>query len=151
MSRHGLSRHGLISAAPGTPVAAGGKKKRRCGEVMGGATAECTAVVCCCPFAVMDALVLALYKAPRGMCRKAIEKKRRRTRNRRLLKLRESGEGPGGKKDESVVVVVGGKPATEEATDGEAAAMEAVDLEMYDKFYGTGFWRSCSQRSSDAL
>ncbi|KAL9661547.1 hypothetical protein QQ045_026371 [Rhodiola kirilowii] len=141
MSRHGLLRSTATSSgATPTPIVA--KKKRRCGEVMGGATAECTAVVCCCPFAVMDMLVLALYKAPKGMCKKAIDKNRRKRKNARLLKQQHASDvvlHDGGKKEEDVVVMVE-KQADE--------AMEAVDLEMYDNFYGTGFWRSSSQRSS---
>lgn len=113
---------------------------------MGGATAECTAVVCCCPFAFMDMLVLALYKAPKGMCRKAIEKKKRNRKKKMLLRQERASDG--------VVLEDGGIGNL--TLDGELvpakdlAVMEAVDmdLEMYGKLYGTGFWRSDSQRSS---
>ncbi|KAJ8570594.1 hypothetical protein K7X08_037566 [Anisodus acutangulus] len=51
--------------------------KARFAEVAGGTTAECTAVACCCPCGIVNLLVLAVYKVPAGLCRKALRKNRR--------------------------------------------------------------------------
>ncbi|KAD7479760.1 hypothetical protein E3N88_02896 [Mikania micrantha] len=48
----------------------------------GGTTAECAAVVCCFPCTVFHVILMAVYKVPAGLYRKAVRKKR----HRRLLK-----------------------------------------------------------------
>ncbi|CAN1770150.1 hypothetical protein LINPERHAP1_LOCUS11523 [Linum perenne] len=53
---------------------------KRIGEVAGGAAAECAAVCCCCPCTLMNIVVMAIYKVPACLCRKA---KKRRQRLRR--------------------------------------------------------------------
>ncbi|GAB2272601.1 hypothetical protein Dimus_007423 [Dionaea muscipula] len=55
---------------------------QRFAEVAGGTAAECAAVCCCCPCGIVDLLVLAVYKVPAGLCRKALRSRRRR----RLIK-----------------------------------------------------------------
>ncbi|KAJ8565209.1 hypothetical protein K7X08_007785 [Anisodus acutangulus] len=60
----------------------GGFRKARFAEVAGVTAAECTAVFCCCPCGLVNLLVLAVYKLPAGLCRKALRRKRRR----RLMK-----------------------------------------------------------------
>ncbi|KAL3535999.1 hypothetical protein ACH5RR_004460, partial [Cinchona calisaya] len=56
----------------------GGSK--RVAEVLGGTAAECAAICCCCPCGLVNLLVLAVYKVPAGLCRKALRKKRQRRR-----------------------------------------------------------------------
>ncbi|KAG9135708.1 hypothetical protein Leryth_002436 [Lithospermum erythrorhizon] len=108
----------------------------RCAEVVGTTSAECAAVCCCCPCAVVNLLILAVYKLPAGIYKKAIRKKRRRR----------------------MILNVNGLPPSERRWDcGELVAMVdahhsdkdilALEEEMWGKFYGSGFFRSPSQRS----
>ncbi|KAL4576846.1 hypothetical protein LXL04_012946 [Taraxacum kok-saghyz] len=60
------------------PEECSSRGSHRLAEVAGGTTAECAAVVCCFPCTVVHFLVLAVYKVPAGLCRKALRKKRRR-------------------------------------------------------------------------
>ncbi|TKY66997.1 hypothetical protein E2542_SST09888 [Spatholobus suberectus] len=53
-------------------------KRRGVGEVAGGAAADCAAVCCCCPCAVLNLVVLAVYRVPAGLVKKAAHKRRRR-------------------------------------------------------------------------
>ncbi|XP_021892624.1 uncharacterized protein LOC110810690 [Carica papaya] len=131
------------------------KKGRKLGEMAGGAAAECAAVCCCCPCTVMNLLVLAVYRLPSGLCKKAWKKRLRQRRKRQngllvgdMSLSRESGSWPSGIDLETEV-----KRVADGDGDGAIAGVgdcetEAVDLdkEMWDRFCGTGFWRSPSQR-----
>ncbi|KAJ7948119.1 Pollen preferential protein [Quillaja saponaria] len=70
------------------------RERRRVGEMAGGTAAECAAICCCCPCTVMNLLVLAVYKVPAGLCRKAIRRKKRqriaKKRSKSLLRHRPS-------------------------------------------------------------
>ncbi|KAI3520425.1 hypothetical protein L2E82_32935 [Cichorium intybus] len=138
------------------PEECSSRGSHRLAEVAGGTTAECAAVVCCFPCTVVNFLVLAVYKVPAGLCRKALRKKRRR----RLLKkglLIKSTRGVGDISSTHGISIDG----TEFSLHPEAAAaaerlvvksMDAdedlmeLENEMWETFYGTGFWRSLSQR-----
>ncbi|KVI00063.1 uncharacterized protein LOC112519802 [Cynara cardunculus var. scolymus] len=131
----------------------------RLAEVAGGTTAECAAVCCCCPFALVNLLVLAVYGVPAGLCRKALRKKRRR----RLLKkglLVQDGDVSSHRGSSSydaaelliheairydVTEVLIDSPAERFMMAADSDVIE-IENEMWDKFYGTGFWRSASQR-----
>ncbi|KAI5667103.1 hypothetical protein M9H77_16956 [Catharanthus roseus] len=122
------------------------RHRDRIGEVAGVTTAECAAVCCCCPCAVVNLIVLAVYKVPTGLCKKALKKNKRK----RLL----------GKKKKNSSSVDNNQKTTKKAggeeeelsSDGEhqdiVGVIDAVDIdsEMWDRFYGAGFWRSASQR-----
>ncbi|XP_076948107.1 uncharacterized protein LOC143620260 [Bidens hawaiensis] len=120
---------------------------RRFAEVAGGTTAECAAVICCFPCTVVNILVLAVYKVPAGLCRKALRNRRLRRRRRRVMN---DGLLIGGD------VSVDGMDGTEFAINpAELLAVKALTVdeefvelenEMWETFYGTGFWRSLSQR-----
>ncbi|KAF9620469.1 hypothetical protein IFM89_013086 [Coptis chinensis] len=138
-------REPLLSKDP--PPSANGNT--RFAEVAGGTTAECAAVCCCCPCGLMNLLVLAVYKLPAGLCRKALKKKRRK-------RLMNSGLFPHGKScgcgcEEDGEFQV--HPVSVEMFKveniveklNEEKVME-LEKEMWDKFYSTGFWRSPSQR-----
>ncbi|KAK3225281.1 hypothetical protein Dsin_005143 [Dipteronia sinensis] len=56
------------------------KKGKKFGETVGGTATECTVVCCCCPFTVMNLLVLAVYKVQAGLCKKAWRRQRKRQR-----------------------------------------------------------------------
>lgn len=124
-------------------------RRRRAGEMAGGGAAECAAVCCCCPCAVLNFLVLAVYKVPAGLLRKAV-----RRRPRRLVK-----NGANGKKNDVVLLQpqrsssATGTTMLEEHLAKDSATEklpEAVALEndMWARFGGTGFWRSESQRAN---
>lgn len=152
-----LQQQALPANRRGTPPP---KEHRRAGEVAGGATAECAAVFCCVPCAVMDLVVLAAYKVPAGLLKKAMGKKNRRRLQKKkrrgdvLLRQqqvhvqlqaqqqnRQNGVVAEGKK-------VGPTLLEEHLAKDAAKKSESVELEeeMWAQFNGTGFWRSTSQR-----
>lgn len=122
-------------------------------EVAGGTAAECAAVWCCGPCAVVNLIVLAVYKVPAGLCRKAIRhRRRRRMMKKGLWPVASSAERQSFEWDETaaftkeyddVTVVVLGGSEMELEMDVE---LRELEKEMWDRFYGTGFWRSASQR-----
>lgn len=118
----------------------------RLAEVAGGTTAECAAVCCCCPCGLVNLLVLAVYKVPAGLCRKALRRKRRR----RLMKM---GLLPTRKCscDEQEFQIHPFTPPTTmvNALESVPENMEVIELEkeMFEKFYSGGFWRSSSRRN----
>lgn len=127
----------------------GGLRRIRVAEVAGGATAECAAVCCCCPCVVAELVVLAVYKVPAGLCRKALRKQR----HRRLLKkgMMQPRNGGGGGDEEffqlhSVCSSGSSVLSGFESLSDDAEVVE-LEKEMFDKFYGAGFWRSPSQKS----
>lgn len=127
----------------------GGVRKARLAEVAGGTAADCAAVCCCCPCGLVNLLVMAVYKLPAGLCRKALRRKRRR----RLMKkgILQQPKGQCGFDDSEISIHPIG--ATQLAVvDGGSSLksdkdMVALEKEMWSKFYGAGFWRSPSQRS----
>ncbi|CAL0310559.1 unnamed protein product [Lupinus luteus] len=129
--------------------------KHSFGEVVGGTAAECVAVCCCFPCGLANFIILAIYKVPAGLCRQMLKKRRRK----RLVK---EGKFPPIKRrhcscgccefnglrihpmcanDESDIKSI----HSVEPDDKDAIALEK---EMWDKFYGTGFWRSSSRRET---
>lgn len=118
------------------------EEKTRFSEVAGGTAAGCAAICCCCPCALMNLLVLAVYRVPAGLCRKAWKKnKRRRLKKKGLLQKK---AGPTSCCCDEMEV----REPTVGVCDEEN---ETVDLEnkMWDQFTGTGFWRSTSQRDAE--
>ncbi|OAY47295.1 uncharacterized protein LOC110617891 [Manihot esculenta] len=115
---------------------------KRCGEVAGGTTAECVAVCCCCPCALMNFLVLTIYKMPACLCRKARKRHRKR------------------KHDSLLVHTVSKDSCKEELMEKQKAGVgihdggesdtgaDELEKEMWYRFYATGFWRSPSHRST---
>lgn len=118
---------------------------KRVAEVVGGTTAECVAVCCCCPCGLVNLLVLAVYKVPAGLCRKALRQKRRR-------KVKNGGHLPPRKCGCNDVELFQLHPLPGPLLTAESDK-DVVELEkeMWDKFYSTGFWRSPSQRSDSAV
>lgn len=112
----------------------------RCGEVAGRSAAEVTAVACCCPFAVMDLVLLALYKVPAGLCRKAGRRKRRR-----LAKKRRQQRSMGPVESVTDVDVAESSVADliKKGGTGDEAAGK-LEKEMWAQFSEAGFWRSPS-------
>lgn len=90
----------------------------------------------------MHVIVLAVYKVPAGLYKKALNKKRRR----RLLKKGLVIQNGGNVVDiEGVSVEGDGEGFVRKSVDCDGEFVE-LENEMWDKFYGTGFFRSLSQR-----
>lgn len=135
--------------------------RRAAGEMAGGTAAECTAIICCFPCTVMNIVVLAVYKVPAGLCKKAIHNHKRNPPPRKvktndvLLQERtstfaasdyavttlEDHLAPGRKKN------VAGAGANADVADngGEFSESGELEKEMWAQFNGIGFWRSPSQ------
>ncbi|KAI3461229.1 hypothetical protein Pfo_017892 [Paulownia fortunei] len=116
---------------------------------MGETTGECAAVCCCCPCAMMDLLILAVYRLPTGLWRKKKRKRlltKRRKSSSEDRKNRRKSNSFGFYTDEE-------EEEEEESGEGEdyRGKNDAVewDNEMWERFYGAGFWRSASQREDD--
>lgn len=118
-----------------TPV----KSSARVAEMVGGTAAGCAAVCCCCPCTVLDFVVLAVVKVPRGLCKRAMRARRRKIAAKRKKEMGVSDEE--GK--ERLEVEVAQVMAVERASPEEVAKME---MEVWAPFYGAGFWRSPSQK-----
>ncbi|KAL8227126.1 hypothetical protein R6Q57_016958 [Mikania cordata] len=107
------------------------RRSSRVGEVVGGTAAEVAAVSCCFPFAMVDFMVLTMYKVPAGLCRKAM---RRRSRRRSLIHYQE----------EPVTVMQPAAPveSVERLVTPEADKdVLAFENEMWEKFSKSGFGR----------
>ncbi|XP_071708203.1 uncharacterized protein [Rutidosis leptorrhynchoides] len=131
------------------PMENSSSKSHRLAEVAGGTTAECAAVVCCFPCTVVNILVLAVYKVPTGLYRKALQKKRRRRMMKKGLLIQSTrgvDDVSGGSSRR--ISIDGTEIALHPATVDRFSDEEFIELEneMWNKFYGTGFWRSLSQR-----
>ncbi|KAK7337344.1 hypothetical protein VNO77_17911 [Canavalia gladiata] len=122
------------------------------GEVVGSTTAECVAVCCCFPCSLANLLVLAIYKVPAGLCRRMLKKKRlRKMIKKGLLQPKRSSCSCGCCDDvnnpwlspmcSSDASDITRLYSTE--PDSDAVALEK---EMLEKFFSTGFWRSSSRR-----
>ncbi|XP_022841834.1 uncharacterized protein LOC111365511 [Olea europaea var. sylvestris] len=121
----------------------GGDREVRLAEVAGGTVAECAAVCCCCPCGLANLLVLAVYKLPAGLCRKALRRKRhRRMIKNGLLPSRKCGCDD----KELQILTIPSRMAMVNALESDKDVAE-LEKEMWEKFYGAGFWRSPSQRS----
>lgn len=113
----------------------------RAGEVAGGAAAECTAVVCCFPCAVMDMVVLTVYKVPAGLCRKAIDKRKGKPSPRRMNHEQVL------LKERNTTCSNCDSAMSKEAEGVSLMESSEFDKELWAKFRGTGFWRSPSTES----
>lgn len=120
-------------------------------EVAGGTTAECAAVCCCCPCGLANLLFLTIYKLPAGLCRRVLRRKRREQLLKKGLLLPRSRRCKCGCDDTELHIhpmSVYHKSDEEDEAEKEKGRKEMVKLEkvMWETFYGTGFWRSPSQR-----
>ncbi|KAL5137394.1 hypothetical protein HKD37_10G027763 [Glycine soja] len=132
------------------------------GEAVGG-----TAAVCCCfSFGLANIMYLAMYKVPAMLCQKAL---RRKQRSRRLLLFQTTEEAAAvpsrprctcGCCDDIISVGRvyplcsndGGDVAVLRSRSSVEKDKEVVELEkeMWERFYGSGFWRSPSQRENSS-
>lgn len=133
----------------------------RFAELAGGTAAECAAVCCCCPCGLANLLYLTIYKVPAGLCRRALRKKRRKQLIKKGLLPPIAERCRCGCDDTELQI----HPATgfhdcgdllksdEESSsdDEEEEEMLKLEKEMWETFYGTGFWRSPSQREPPSI
>ncbi|XP_057507221.1 uncharacterized protein LOC130790251 [Actinidia eriantha] len=155
--RHPLLASSKSSSVLSSPSVGGGNEVGRAGigEVAGGTAAECAAVCCCCPCALVELVVLTVYKLPAGLCRRALrQKRRRRLAAKGLLPRRSCRRRCDCGCDETDLQI---HPVTANSDMSPPSAVRKVQLdtdvvrlerEMWDRFDGTGFWRSPSQRSN---
>ncbi|KAE8689964.1 Detected protein of unknown function [Hibiscus syriacus] len=120
------------------------------GEFCGGMTAECAAICCCCPCTIANILVLAFYKVPVGLCLRALRLKRRRKLQKKGLLQPNNREHCGlAGNSELQICMEDVFPEVKACEETEKAVVE-LEKEMWQRFYGTGFWRSPSQREGES-
>nr|XP_043611920.1 uncharacterized protein LOC122583599 [Erigeron canadensis] len=154
-------RQYTIDDAVPQPLLQNNNSSNRLAEFAGGTTAECAAVCCCFPLSLVNLLVLAVYGIPAGLCRKLLRKKRRRKLLKKRLLI-----GAGDDEDDLSRSSFGYEyePVASTARflvrpvevrvcdDRDDDVIEKDDdvmvfeNEMWERFYGTGFWRSGSRR-----
>ncbi|KAK7396795.1 hypothetical protein VNO78_17954 [Psophocarpus tetragonolobus] len=131
-----------------------GKMATRVGEVVGGTAAECVAVCCCIPCGVANFLLLAFYKIPAGLCRRMLKKRRHRKMLKEDLRKPTRLHCSCGCCDDvhsSRIYPMCANDAFDVKRlhapdpDNDVHTM-ALEKEMWDQFYSTGFWRSSSNR-----
>ncbi|KAK7272271.1 hypothetical protein RJT34_28764 [Clitoria ternatea] len=123
-------------------------ERRRVSEVAGHATADCAAVCCCLPCAAMDMLILAAFKVPAGLVKKAIDKRKRQLRQKKIMSKKEALLDYRSNSFDNVGFGLGPRPIWEEplAEEEMECPHSQLEEEMWAQFNGTGFWRSSSQR-----
>ncbi|KFK32411.1 hypothetical protein AALP_AA6G238300 [Arabis alpina] len=123
-------------------------ERRKVGEVAGGAAAECAAVWCCCPCAVVNLVVLVVYRVPAALCKKAW----RQSKRRHFVRKRHGLLAQGSQSTVHARLNENDPTAQTVFQDSEASAelndVVMLENEMLDRFYGAGFWRSPSQRDT---
>ncbi|PNX89690.1 hypothetical protein L195_g045812 [Trifolium pratense] len=136
------------------------KASTHLGEAVGGTAAVC----CCCPFALANVVYLTIYKVPATICQRVLKK----SKQRRHRRVKSAGDVmyPAKRRctcgccDEVGVLVHptcsddemdldGGVKSESVGVEEDKDVME-LEKEMWETFYGTGFWRSSSQRNKDS-
>ncbi|KAH9699347.1 hypothetical protein WN944_027394 [Citrus x changshan-huyou] len=154
MAGQGLIRSPSLTQRRQPLLAKNGQERRgnKFGEFVGGTTAECAAVCCCCPCTVMNLLVLAVYKVPAGLCKKAWRKQRKRHRIARRKQVGGLLMGPttgGPNAEEKVAQTEELLVAAADQQEGEDEKAAELEKAMWDRFHGAGFWRSPSQKEKE--
>ncbi|RDX67242.1 hypothetical protein CR513_53908, partial [Mucuna pruriens] len=121
-------------------------KRRGVGEAAGGAAAECAAVCCCFPCAVLNLVVLAVYKVPKGLARKAADKRRRRLPKKNDDVLLHPNRSSSAVANEVTVGSTRVEELFSQGLENDKPEEDRLEKEMWARFAGTGFWRSDSQR-----
>lgn len=149
-------------------------KPPECHELAGRTTAECLAILCCCPLCIIDFTILTTCKIPVGLCRKILRKKRlssslkRSNKNKQNIKKKKSGN------EKDVVIKKDGEDDffciefsapriavnDRQVVDAAKAVVESsvwpgfqpspemtnMDEQMRNMFFSTGFFRSMSNK-----
>ncbi|GAB4824581.1 hypothetical protein Ancab_007454 [Ancistrocladus abbreviatus] len=145
----------LSGKSSSPPLSVAPRAKANVGEVAGGTAAECAAICCCCPYTVMQCVILAVYKVPTGICRKVWRKQQQKKLMKKQGLLGHhhrhlQGSSVGGApivpvSDESSDVDYTEFEMIKVSIDGSAEVIE-LDKDMWEHFHNAGFWRSPSQR-----
>ena len=152
MTRHVILASEGKNSPPTTMINNKHAERRKVGEVAGGAAAECAAVWCCGPCAVVNLVVLALYRVPAAVCKKAWRQTKRQRFMRRRHGLLASAAAESTvharlKEDDPTADIV----FEENVVNGELNDdVVVLEDEMFERFYGAGFWRSPSQRDTSS-
>lgn len=120
-----------------------GRGFSKVGEAVGGTAA----VICCFPCAVINLVVLAVYKVPIGLWKRAWNRKKRKQRRRLLSKKNKNSASFDEfdwrlKKNVGLGLILSSDDEEEEERENDRLELEE---EMYGQFY-RGFWRSPSQK-----
>ncbi|CAA2985994.1 uncharacterized protein LOC111388778 [Olea europaea var. sylvestris] len=133
----------------------GSHRGSRIGETAG----ECAAVCCCCPCAMMHLLVLAIYRLPKRLCKKAWREKK----GKQLLKKKRKNSSLEEKENQRKIRTrshmnmfgfdsdYDDEPTSDGRDYRNSEKNEAIDWdkEMWNRFDEAGFWRSASQRAEN--
>ncbi|KAG6587694.1 hypothetical protein SDJN02_15386, partial [Cucurbita argyrosperma subsp. argyrosperma] len=123
------------------------RDKRQFAELAGGSAADCTIICCCCPWTVMNLVIFAVYRMPLGLCRKAMNRRKRHRRLKRKCLIQQRKAVSQEFEDASVEPALESFEATKQANDAaHGEDMNKLEEEMWGRFNQTGFWRSSSQR-----
>ncbi|CAL9116068.1 unnamed protein product [Musa textilis] len=128
------------------------KPGARLAEVAGSTAAGCAAL-CCCPCGVAN-LIVAVLKLPAGLVRRWRRRCPRGAKTKPSIWRPEVDAFYDDDDDDDYSLYLGGFPlassSSEEPWPAKSPSPEFAELEkeMLAKFYGTGFWRSLSQRSA---
>ncbi|XP_020588875.1 uncharacterized protein LOC110030489 [Phalaenopsis equestris] len=113
------------------------KLSKRVAEVAGGTTAGCAVVVCCCPCALVNLLVLTVVKLPAFLFRRAVRK-----RSRAVIKQKMESNVSG----LDISASSAGEANIQWQTKAPVAEVLEFENEMLHHFFGNGFWCSPSHR-----
>ena len=72
-----------------------GKERRWIAKEVGGTAAECAAICCRCPCSLVNLVILALYKVPACLCKKAWKRHRLLKMKKKAFILHNNSEGSG--------------------------------------------------------
>ncbi|XP_062202082.1 uncharacterized protein LOC133904630 [Phragmites australis] len=127
------------------------REQPRCREVAGGTAAECAAVCCCFPCAVVELVALSAVRVPAALCRRAFLARRRRRRAAAKRKEMEEllAADAASLRSRATAAAKASKKAdaTEHWPDMHSTGeLAEVEKEVWASFQGAGFWRSPSQR-----
>ncbi|CAL9169743.1 unnamed protein product [Musa hybrid cultivar] len=132
--------------------------RARCAEMVGGTAADCLAVCCCPPLALVNLLVVASVRLPAGLCRRAARaraRRKERIRRRKEAALLAHKAGRGGERASSATTAEGeangegfrGSASASASAAGGPSREEVAEMEnMWTQFSNMGFWRSPSER-----
>ncbi|KAG6433140.1 hypothetical protein SASPL_104748 [Salvia splendens] len=129
-------RQPLLTTSSETSSDCGVRRSKRASR-MGETAGECAAVCCCCPCTMVHLLILTVFRLPRGLWRKKKKRKMLLRKNRRNSE-QEAANQP----RSNSLVFRGGAEIENDVVDWDNDG-------MWDRFYGSGFWRSSSQRSDE--
>ncbi|PKU64800.1 uncharacterized protein LOC110108221 [Dendrobium catenatum] len=153
MSRRPPAKGGALATKRSLILKEPPKPSKRLAEVAGGKAAECAAVVCCCPCSLVNLLILTVVKLPAGLFRRAM-------RRRKMKRKRKKKAGLLGVNNKPKASVQEDKPASSPApteppmpwpAKSPSAEVSEMEKKMWPEFFGTGFWRSPSQRELSVI